>query len=327
MKKIIFTIFITINCFSAIAQLDDFGRIALNAYVSDQVNIPAEAKAQLETKLKQIASNYGMGGTTINPRFIVTATISITTKDIIAGPPQMIAQNMDITLFVGDGIENKVFANTIITTKGVGTNENKAVIEAINQINIKNKVIETFLEDAKAKIISYYATQCDFIITKAESLKQQEKYDEAIYSLALVPEVCKDCYVKSLNDMEMIYQFKIDSEGKTLLDKAIAAWATSPNSEGASEAKKYITAIKPQSKYTNDVAKLLKSINSKRFSDEKESIKRAEDSEKRQQELSIINTKQNADLERQRINTYREVAVEYAKNQPKTITYNNIIWR
>ena len=130
MKKIIIALFIITNFVSTNAQevinLDDFGRIALNSYVSDQVKIPAEAKVQLETKLKQIATNYGMGETTVNPRFIITATISITTKDIIAGPPQLIAQNMDITLFVGDAIENKVFANAIITTKGVGTNENKA---------------------------------------------------------------------------------------------------------------------------------------------------------------------------------------------------------
>ena len=33
------------------------------------------------------------------------------------------------------------------------------------------------------------------------------------------------------------------------------------------------------------------------------------------------------ELEKKRIDAYKEVAVEYAKNQPKTITYNNIIWR
>jgi len=28
-----------------------------------------------------------------------------------------------------------------------------------------------------------------------------------------------------------------------------------------------------------------------------------------------------------RVNSYREVAVEQARNQPKTVTYNNIYWR
>ena len=33
------------------------------------------------------------------------------------------------------------------------------------------------------------------------------------------------------------------------------------------------------------------------------------------------------ELEKQQVNAYKEIAVEYAKNQPKTVTYNNIIWR
>jgi hypothetical protein len=32
-------------------------------------------------------------------------------------------------------------------------------------------------------------------------------------------------------------------------------------------------------------------------------------------------------LEKKRIDAYKDIAVEYAKNQPKTITYNNIYWR
>ena len=32
-------------------------------------------------------------------------------------------------------------------------------------------------------------------------------------------------------------------------------------------------------------------------------------------------------LEKKRIDAYKDIAVEYAKNQPKTVTYNNIYWR
>ena len=190
-----------------------------------------------------------MAGTTANPRFILTASVSITTKDIIAGPPQMIAQNMDITLFVGDAIENKVFANTIITSKGVGTNENKAFIDAIKQINVQSKDLKAFLEEAKTKIVSYYATQCDIIINKAEALKGQEAYDEALYNLALVPDICKECYFKCLNEMSIVYDLKINSEGKKLLDKAITTWAANPNQEGANEATEFIKQINPKFVY------------------------------------------------------------------------------
>lgn len=329
MNKLLFTILIALYISNSNAQevinLDDFGRIALNTYVSNDVKIPLEAKNQLEIKLKQIASKYGMAGTAANPRFILTASVSITTKDIVAGPPQMIAQNIDITLFIGDAIENKVFASTIITSKGVGTNENKAFIDAIKQINIQSKDFKAFLEEAKAKIVSYYATQCDIIITKAEALKVQESYDEALYNLALVPDICKDCYFKCLNEMSIVYDLKINSEGKKLLDKSITTWAANPNQEGANEATEFIKQINPKAKCIADASKLLRSINFKLIADEKERLRKEEEYEKRQQIIDAENAKQQAVLERERINAYRQIAVEYAKNQPAVI-YRNVYW-
>nr|WP_315193455.1 hypothetical protein [uncultured Flavobacterium sp.] len=308
-----------------VPKLDDFGRIALNPYVSEQAKLPAEAKAQLEIKLKQIASNYGMAGSIANPRFIITANISVTTKDIVPGPPQQIAQNMDITLFIGDASENKIFSNIVISSSGVGTNENKAFIDAIKQINTKNKKIEIFLEEAKTKIIAYYTAQCDFINQKAIALKQQEKYSEAIYTLAQIPEVCKECYFKALNEIAVVYDLKINSDGKKLLDKAKITWGANPNQEGANESSDLIKQINPKAKCITEASKLLRSINSKIISDEKERLRKEEEYEKRQQIIDAENTKTEAELEKQRINAYREVAVEYARNQP-TVIYRTIYW-
>lgn len=329
MKKIFLIFSFCIQLVNLHAQelikLDDFGRIALNPYVSEQAKLPAEAKAQLEIKLKQIASNYGMAGTVANPRFIITSAISITTKDIIPGPPQQIAQNMDITLFIGDAIENKIYSNIVISSSGVDTNENKAFIDAIKQINTKNKKIETFLEEAKTKIISYYSTQCDLINQKAIALKQQEKYSEAIYTLAQIPEVCQECYFKALNEMGVVYYLKINSDGKIMLDKAITTWAANPNQEGANEAEEYIKQINPKAKCIPNASKLLKSINSKVIADEKERLRKQEEFDKRQQKIDAENAKTEAELEKQRINAYREVAVEYLRNQPQVV-YRNIYW-
>jgi len=312
-----------------VIKLDDFGRIALNTYVSDQVKLPAEAKAQLETKLKQIATNYGMAGTVANPRFVLTANIAVSTKDIIPGPPQQIAQNLEITLFIGDAIENKVFSNSVISASGVGTNENKAFIDAIKKVNPKNQKIESFLEEGKTKIIAYYATQCDFISQKAATLKQQEQFGEAMYVLAQVPDVCKDCYVKSLQEMAVIYDLKINTEGTKLLNEAKAIWAAKPNAEGAEQAIRLLMKINSRAKSSAEAPQLLKTMNDKVIADEKERLRKQEEYEKRQQEIAAEKAKTEAELEKQRINAYREVAVEYAKNQPQVIyrnVYRNIYW-
>jgi hypothetical protein len=296
------------------AKLDDFGRIILNTYLADNNSIPTEAKKTLETKLNQITTINGMGGSAVNPRFIITAVLNVETKDIIPGPPQLIAQNIDVTLFVGDAITNTVFSNTVVSIKGVGTNENKSLIDAIKNINPKNKDITAFLEEGKNKIISYYTTQCDFIIKDAETLAKQEKYDEAIYKLALVPEVCKDCYFKTSEIVGILFQQKNDTDCKAKLAKAKLLWSGQQNQNKAEEVIEILSEVHPNANCFTDVSNFAKQIEAKLKVDEKARFK-----------LALKKYNDKIALEKQQINAYKEIAVEYAKNQPKTITYTNII--
>jgi len=358
MKKLISLLILTFVAITSNAQvnLDDFGRIVLNTYLPDDIAIPTEAKNLLITKLNQITSNNGMGGSQANPRFIITANVNVGTKDIIAGPPQMIAQNLDVTLFIGDALTNTIFSNTILSLKGVGTNENKAFIEAFKTINTKNKEVIAFLEEGKTKIINYYSTNCDFIIKDAQTLVKQEKYDEAIYQLSLVPDVCKDCYFKCLDTLALIYQQKIDADCKVKFNEAKVTWTAAQTPNGAEKAGDILSTINPKTNCQTDVTAFIKTIDAKLKADEKarwqfkmkqyadkiaaqkEQVRIAEEKSKRDdvyrenqsQRDAVAQEKQsqrNYDLDKIRVSAYRDVAVEYAKNQPKTITYNNIHWR
>jgi hypothetical protein len=358
MRKIILGLVATVVIMAADAQvnLDDFGRIVLNTYLPENIAIPAEAKSILSTKLNQITSNNGMGGSQANPRFIITANINVGTKDIIAGPPQMIAQNIDITFFVGDAVTNTIFSNTTLSLKGVGTNENKAFIEALKTINPKNKEVVAFLEEGKTKIIIYYSTNCDFIIKEAQTLVKQQKFDEAIYQLSLVPDVCQDCYFKCLDTLGSIYQKKIDADCKIKLNEAKLIWASAQNPIGAERAGEIISTINPMASCQSTIDAFIKTIDAKLKADEKarwefkmkqyadkiaahkEQVRIAEEKGKRDdtyrenqsQRDAISQEKQssrNFELDKIRVNSYREIAVEQAKNQPKTVNYNNIYWR
>ncbi len=319
MKKILLVLTLLLSIqfqTQAQAKLEDFGRIILNTYLPDNNAIPTEAKKALETKLNQITTNNGMGGSAVNPRFIITAVLNVGTKDIIPGPPQMIAQNIDVTLFVGDAITNTVFSNTVVNIKGVGTTENKSLIDAIKNINPKNKEISTFLEEGKNKIISYYTTQCDFIIKDAETLAKQQKFDEAIYKLALIPEVCKECYFKTSELVSNLFQQKIDSDCKAKLAKAKLIWSGQQNQNKAEEVIEILSEVHPNAKCFTDASNLAKQISNKLKADEKAKM-----------ELASKKYNDKIALKKQQINAYKEIAVEFAKNQPKTITYNNIYWR
>ncbi len=297
-------------------KLDDFGRVILNSHLSEKLELTSEVKNNLLTKLEQITSSNGMGGSQINPRFIITANVTIGSKDIIAGPPQMLAQNLELTLFIGDAITNTIFSTISFSLKGVGTNENKAYIDAFKNINPKNKEVVAFLEEGKTKIINYYSTNCDFILKDAQALTKQEKYDEAIYKLSLVPDVCKECYFKCIDTLTTIYQKKIDTDCKIKLNQAKSLWLADLSQNGAEKAGAILSTIKPMASCQDDIAYFIKTIDTKLNADEKA-----------RWEFKMKQYKDSIELEKTRINSYREVANEYARNQPSTVTYNNIYWR
>ena len=273
MKKNIFLICLAIvNCFFLPAQskLNDVNRIVLNTYVPQQSEpLPEQAMRLLENKLSQIATANGMGGSSINPRFVLMANSAVLTKDIIAGPPQSLAYNIEITLFIADAIELRKFASKTIQSKGVGSNENKACIDAFNNINIKNTSITAFIEEGKNKIIDLYNTQCSFIIRDALSLSERGKYDEAILKLATVPEVCEKCYVKSMDTMQIIYQKKIDKECLLIMRDAKTTWMANQNAEGAARVAEIINSISPFSTCEPDAGYLMKQVQQKLAADEK----------------------------------------------------------
>ena len=271
MKKALALLLITISTFQAFSQakLDDFGRVVLNSYLPENLNLPAEAKSQLLNKLNQITSSNGMGGSQANPRFIITASVNVGTKDIIAGPPQMISQNLDVTFFIGDATSNTLFSNTTLSLKGVGTNENKAFIEAFKTINAKNKDLSLFLEEGKTKIVNYYNSQCDFILKEAMNLAERGLYDEAIHKLVVVPDVCESCFQKSIDTMEYIYQKKVDKECLLIMREAKTTWMANQNATGASKVAGIINKISPFSTCEPDAGNLMKEIENKLAADEK----------------------------------------------------------
>lgn len=347
MKKIIAILLVSfITVFSnAQVKLDDFGRIVLNSYLSEDIDLPLDAQKMLMTKLNQITSNNGMGGSQVNPRFIITANVNVGTKDIIPGPPQMIAQNIEVTLFIGDALTNTIFSNTSLNLKGVGTNENKSFIDALKKINPRNKEIAQFLEEGKNKIINYYNTQCDFIIKDAQTLVKQEKYDEAIYHLSLVPDICQDCYFKCLDTLVSIYQQKIDVDCNLKLNEAKMTWTATQNSDAATMVGEILSTINPIAMCQDEVNALINKIDAKLKADEKsrwefkmkkyqdeveakrEQLRIAAESGKRADEFNENQAQRNFELDKIRTNAYREVAIEQARNQPQNVTYNNINWR
>lgn len=299
------------NSFSQ-AKAEDMGRIVLAAYVPQQVDKMSDAaRTMLTNKLSQIVTANGMGGSAVNERFIITANIVTLTKDLTATAPPMTALGLEVTFYIGDGIEGTKFASKSVQVKGVGTNETKAYIEAIKQIKTNDPSYAAFIEEGKQKIIKYYESKCDFIIKDAKSLATQNKLEEAIYKLSSVPDVCKTCYDKCLAAIAPIYKQKIDRDCKLKLAEATNTWNASQGYDAAASAGAILAEIEPQAACYGEAKALSAKIQ-----------KRVLEVDKREWNYVMKEQQQTSEL----IKAYRDVGVAYGNGQPKSVTYNVNGW-
>jgi riboflavin synthase len=320
MKKLILAIFVLALSYIAYSQnnegkADDYSRIALNTYVPNISGMPEAAKNMLKNKIDQVATLSGRGGNAINPRFVITANVTVLSKDITATAPPMIALSIEVTFFVGDAQTMTKYSSATIDAKGIGTNETKAYIEAIKTIRTTAPELKVMVETGKKKIVEYYNSQCDFILKKADALDGQTKYGEAIFTLTQIPDVCKECYAKAMDATVPIYKKFADQNCLQKLNAAKAAWAGAQNSDGAAKAAEFLKGIDPQASCMPDVNSFIAEVNAK-----------IKELDQRDWDFKMKVFDASVDIQKQQIEEARQVGVAFGENQQQGETLNLDSW-
>ena len=297
-------------------KADDASRIALSSVVVDDINdMSSSARNYLKNKLGQIASKNGIGASPLNQRFIITANVQIVESNITPGPPEKYLYKLEVTFFIGDGIDGKLFASNTFTYKGIDQSSTRAYKNALKNIRPTDERFKDLLKEGKIKIIEYYNAQCDFILKESELLANQNKFEASIAKLSSVPNVCKECYEKCLDQASEVYQDFLDRECKILMNKSEAIWASTQNEQGAREASEVLSRIDPDSKCSIEANNMLNMLYD-------EMRKRILDLDKREWEYKLKEQMQ----ESERIDAIKQVGVAYGENQPQNVNYNFRGW-
>lgn len=276
------------------------GDIYISVIQPERNEIPQEAAKQLENKMHQLITANGIADTDPNGRFVITAKSYIVTKDIVGGAPQRISQKIDFTFMIGDIIENKVFESFTFSAIGIGINENKSYINAITKMKTNNPQFTAFVEKAKEKILQYYVARCEQIILEAKQQAANHDYQQAIYQLMQVPNIC-DCAERCQNLMLEYYDAYTESTAAELLNEAKSKWASAPNADGAAMAADVIAKIPAGTKVQPELDALIAEINQKLREDEKRDwefkMQQYNDEIARQKrEFALRKEKQDADI-------------------------------
>jgi hypothetical protein len=297
------------------SKSNDFDRIRIT--VLDCQNIEGMSSISnnmVLNKVNALLLKNSLGGS-YGSRFILIPNIVIESKSILSTAPVKHVYVISLNLYIGDGIDGTLFSNVSVRLKGVGDSETKAYIDAFNNFDINSDNLKNFIVEGKNKIIQFYNAQCDILISEAKSNSAQNNFDLALNQLSSIPDVCLDCFNKVQPVILEIYGKKINSECKTLLLNAKSAWVNSQNITGANQASEYLKNINPNSNcyndaliFSNEVSNRLKEIDNREWS------------------YKLKQQQDQVDINKEIIKAARDIGVAYGQNQPKTISYNYILW-
>lgn len=318
MKRSVLLACLMLSCLTIFAQndlgkADDAARIAISPYVDPGLNFNREVQKQLTNKMNAILTKQGIAGSR-NQRFIITANAEVSSEDIVVTTKEMYQYELNVNFIIGDGIEGTKFAMASQMVKGLGETKADAYIQALKKIKPTDPIFQDMVNEAKIKIIEYYNSKCDFIISEAKTMAQKQDYNGAIYKLMSVPDVCKDCYDKCMAEVQPIYQAMIDDEGARFLAEARNVWGAGQDVSAADAAGAILAQINPSSKSYAAAEKLSADI-----------AKRVKELDKREWEFQLKQQQDEVDLEKASIKAIRDVGVAYGENQ-QPVTYNVRTW-
>jgi len=302
------------------AQSDiDISRISLTSVYSENIDKGGtDFKNYLDSKLNNVLLKHSMGSYNRSSRFIIFSNISVSSKDISSSAPVNIAMTAQISFTIGDAVDGVKYSSILKSAKGVGSTEEKALLNLVKNLNIDNKEFEEFIAKGKSRILDYYNSNCSLLLSRASSLADQQLYDNAIYELMSIPEISSDCYQKALNKAKETFMQKEEYDCTSKLSRAKITWATSPTIQSAKEIAAILGEVNPSAKCYKEVADFLNNIK------KKIETKITED-DKRSWYFKLLQERNSTEIEKQRLSTIKEIALAASKNQP-TIIYNLKSW-
>ena len=281
--------------------------IPMSAIVDEGfANVTAESASALQKQLERLITQSKLDIGWKNANFAITAKFDQLDRYIVGNAPTQIANVFGVTLYLVDIYNQKLFASTYVEVKGVGTNDTKASMNAIRQLNAGNGKINTFLSGAKKKIIGYYDSQLPSLLKEARTKASFKNYEEALAMLAVVPTCCNG-YDAAMKEAMRIYVLYRDTYFQARLNEAKAIWAANPTQAGSVAVVAILASVDPEAKCYKESMALLSQVAKVVKTDvDYETKKKYEDA---------------VELEKLRIHAIGEIGKAYAANRPVNIMF------
>lgn len=166
----------------------------------------------LKNKVSKIVNRNGMAAS--EGFFAVVPSIAITDEGTVdTGMTKMKVMSIDFSLAVKNVIDNTVFNSQIVSLRSSGKDQASCLRALVNMININDVRYAKLIKDSQLIINDFYAKKMPMLIAKIEAMVAQEKYDEAMAALSMIPD--------NVEQAAKVSEMKIAVYNKTLENDVI----------------------------------------------------------------------------------------------------------
>ncbi len=285
------------------------------AHLLCDYNVPEKLDTQVKSKLQRALTQFGIGSDPDLTRFSMVPSISINNEQTKATVPPKCDLDFDFIVSLTDIYSGKVFSTYTTNVESTGANKANAIALGVSKVKLNGVDFITFVEDSKNKVFDYYETQIPAIIAKAQNAARGRFFDEALFILGEIPEECPSYNQKVAPLVQNYYKEARDLHGEKLLAEARAAWAASPNAEGAARVAEILADMPPSCSSSAAAKTFVGQIESRVSSIEKWERSYME------KELAYRHDERKASIA-----AARAIGVAYANSRPQVQT-RVYIWR
>lgn len=238
-------------------------------------------------------------------------------SEVVTGMRNTIVMVMDIHMTVTNAVTKEQFATTTIRVNGTGRDMSKARMAAARSLRSTDRKVVDFVKESRRSIIDYYDNHLDVILNQVRMSMDLRELDKCMWLLSSVP-TCIKRYSEVIGLSSTVFDRYLTLDCSAKLKKAQAAWAASPDIDGARLAISYLAGIDSESSCNQPAMELLDEIRSAVRNLYERDRQVADDIFEFEKELR----RADIDNERARIEAMRAIGIAYGENQAEN---NNII--
>lgn len=155
-------------------------------YATSDSRIPQAARDLMQSKLTQVVMRNGFGS--MSDRYVLSAKIIDESLETTAAAPVQFVRKISVQMLAYDMESKALVGETTVSLTGIDKSAEKALMAALRQLQPKTTRMTAFIQNASSAIVDAFNRNLGNMLKKVSFLSEQGQFDEALVSLAQIPE-------------------------------------------------------------------------------------------------------------------------------------------